>query len=110
MALAKRMGDIQLFAQYVDGDRQDGMRVGIVTYHDNDEYRITHLSGNVRSDHFYVPATEFLQNSDAVERLTTTDPLECDREILREDTEVAKKREELTNTPPTVKPLATVAE
>ena len=116
MAFKTRFGNASIFARptskrttnNLNDPNYDGMEVGLVTYHKDDHYLISSVRADVRSDHFASAGGTFL-GAPVNEQLTTS-PWGADADILCESPEVAKKREELTNTTPVAKPVAAVAE
>ena len=84
------------------------MEVGLVTYHKNDQYLISSVRVDARSDHFAAAGGTFL-GAPVNEQLTTS-PWSDDCEVLCEDPEISKKREELTTATPVAEPAAVAAE
>ncbi len=89
MALTKRFGNFQPFVQQAGNDREVGLQIGLVTYEPSEEggeeYRVTSMSIAGRSDHLMEGVNAFRDQDPEV--LTTSAPLDCDKQILCEQTE-----------------------
>ena len=90
MAFTRRIGNIQPFVQPAGADRETGLSLGVITYEpsldiDGENYQITSLTMSGRSDHLMDGINSFRDVE--VEALTTSDPLACDKQLLRTKSE-----------------------
>jgi len=80
-AFTRRIGNFQPFVRSTDRDEGTsvGAQYGVITYDDDDNYRVSHFEVGFRCDHLH----------DAVARQQSDrkfdSPLPCDADIIRKD-------------------------